>query len=160
MEEKTVDRYFSRKKLSLIKVSGLIIVLGLVSCGMVRDIFYPYGKTDWYSSLDEALKDEGDRPVLLFFHSEFECPYCQKVIEKVLTDPQFVERSKHFRCVHYNVQENQDLVRRFRISGHPAFLVLDKNEKVIDKQIGYNLRETLALLGRHSRTGKGLTGQY
>ncbi len=138
------------KILSSIKILGMLMILGMISCGLIRDIFYPFGTVDWYPNLEEAMKAEDDRPILLFFHSEFECPYCQKAIEKILPHPEFVEKSKHFRCVHYNIENAQDQVKRFKITSHPAFLILDKKGNVLEKVIGYDLHQTLVLLARHS----------
>ncbi|MFQ5647172.1 MAG: thioredoxin fold domain-containing protein [bacterium] len=128
----------------------ILLFLGMAGCGLIRDLFFPFGNIDWYSSLEKAMNAEGDRPILLFFHSEFECPYCQRVIAVILPNPEFVEKTRHFRCVHYNIHEaDRELIRRYRINAHPAFLIVDGSGNVMDKLTGFNLKGTLALLERH-----------
>ena len=141
--------FYKYEIISQIRIFSVIVILGMTSCGLIQDIFYPFGTIDWHSNLEEAKKAENERPILLFFHSEFVCPYCQKVIKNILPNPSFVEKSKYFNCVHYNIEEAPEQVRQFQISAHPAFLVLDKDGNVLDKTVGYDLHQTLNLMERY-----------
>ena len=77
-------------------------------------------------NFDELIKED---LTLVDFYADW-CGPCKMLI------PHLEELSKEYNIVKVNVDEFEDLARRFRIMSIPA-LFLFKNGEVIDNKIGY-----------------------
>ncbi|WP_424357172.1 thioredoxin fold domain-containing protein [Methanocella sp. MCL-LM] len=95
----------------------------------------------WLDNIDEAkdISRKTGKPILLFFHSEH-CSGCKAMIDKTLPDKNVVLHAGHrFVPAMFEIgeQKNKDLIARHAIEWTPTFLVMDNNNMVGYRMIGY-----------------------
>ncbi len=82
---------------------------------------------------------EVDKPVLISFWAEW-CSWCVKMDNEVLSDKEVIDFvSENFVPVKIDsdLPENRRLLILYQITGHPSFVILDKDGKFLGKAIGY-----------------------
>jgi thioredoxin-related protein len=82
---------------------------------------------------------EVDKPVLINFWAEW-CSWCVKMDKEVMSDGEVIDFvSENFVPVKIDsdLPENRRLLMLYRITGHPSFVILDKNGKFLGKAVGY-----------------------
>src|SRR5262245_6654258 len=99
----------------------LILFITLAFCGagcrtLARPVEYPTA-INWqpYEAGLARAKAEG-KPVLLLLGADW-CGPCHTFAAKVLSDPRVLEASKGFVMVHVNVDEREDLSKKYRRGG-------------------------------------------
>ncbi len=94
--------------------------------------------SDWYS-FEEGLKisKEENKPMFVFVASP-NCPFCAKMRDEVLSDPEVFEYiKKNFVPVYVDVSKDKTPIKVF---AYPAFVVI-YNEKIVDAWGGYAAKE-------------------
>lgn len=87
-----------------------------------------------YEDAVEAAKTEG-KDVYVLFGGE-DCPWCVKQ-KAVLQDSEVGESLSDFVVVHVDISSRRDLVARHRIRSIPVSMVVDADESVKKKAVGY-----------------------
>lgn len=82
---------------------------------------------------------EMDKPVLINFWADW-CIWCVKMDKEVMSDVEVIDFvSENFVPVKIDsdLPENRGLLMFYRITGHPSFVILDKNGRFRAKAVGY-----------------------
>lgn len=104
---------------------------------------------DYAAALAQARKH--GKLLLVEFYAGW-CPPCRLMEETTFKDPGVVELTRKVVPVHVDVDENEALAARFRVSGIPQAFIIAANGKVLARTEGYSdasqfrafLREGLA----------------
>ena len=115
---------------------------------LVAPVFAGEGWTTNYPKALEQAKTE-NKPILLDFTGSDWCGWCMKMKKETLDTPAFKQYAKQ-NLVLVEVdfpqnkpqtskvkEQNQGLSKQFKISGYPAFVLLDKDGKELGRQVGY-----------------------
>ena len=109
------------------------------------------GESGWttnYTKAVEQAKTE-NKAILLDFTGSDWCGWCMKMKKETLDTPAFKQYAKRNYVLvevdfpHNKPQsdvvktQNENLSKQFKISGFPAFVLLDKDGKELGRQIGY-----------------------
>lgn len=107
-------------------------------------------KVQWYQNYPDAVvaAKKANKPLLLLFTGTDWCVWCKKLDQEVLSTPEFAQNAAgSFIFVELDfpadtskkqefAQQNQELKRKFGITGFPTVVILDPNENFI-AQAGY-----------------------
>lgn len=103
--------------------------------------------TDYAKAVEQAGKE--NKVILLDFTGSDWCGWCMKMKQETLDTPAFKHYAKKNLVLvevdfpHNKPQtdavkkQNQELARKFKISGYPAFVLLNKEGKELGRQGGY-----------------------
>lgn len=149
-------------KKNLIKALISIIFLGFISAGHAAD--------EWSTDYSKALKtaSEKNMPLLLAFTGSDWCPPCMALEREVFSKKPFLEfASKNFVMVELDfpknkqipenlTKQNQSIASKYKVEGFPSIIIIDKNEKVLERMTGYeNYNSTMDFLKKAlKKTGK------
>lgn len=133
-------------------------VAGLVSPAQVSNIAVRAGAPTnaaqpalrWYDDLRPALLDAAMnyRPVLLLFTGP-DCPWCLRLKNEVLSDPDVELLLRKFTLVEMDVEQNRMDAMRYGARGVPAIVIMGADGVERDAVHGYAPKRTiLELLGR------------
>jgi thioredoxin-related protein len=115
---------------------GLFLVLGsisVVSSAQERIIkVVDLEITSYEDSL--VLAKNQDKKVLVFFSADY-CGWCKKQKDVFLESAVVDKINDYVIC--YVDMSKKDLVSKYNVRTIPAYFVIDKNEKIIKKNIGY-----------------------
>ncbi len=124
----------------------LRLVLGLVVLGV-----HAASAADWMTNYDDALAlaAKQDRMVLLDFTGSDWCPPCMKLHEDIFEKPEFAAFAKE-KLVPVMLdfprskkldpavkQQNEDLAKKYGVSGFPTLILLTPQGKEIERKVGY-----------------------
>lgn len=86
----------------------------------------------------DALKKakEHNKTIFAFFEADW-CSACKKMESETLSNNAVKEAIKEHILVIINVDRNRDLVRKYDMRAIPAYMILDKNEKVLKSDKGF-----------------------
>ena len=90
-----------------------------------------------FLSYDDALsiaRDEGKNVYVLFGGEN--CPWCHKQ-KDVIVMPSVAEALDDYVVCHVDISERKDLASRYRVRTIPASFVIDKDEKIEKRAVGY-----------------------
>ncbi len=98
--------------------------------------------TDFATGLDRA-RAEG-KPLLVTFVTDW-CAYCKKMDRATWRARAVVERMRDVIAVRIDAEESsarvgpsgEELARKYRVTGYPATVLLDANERTISRADGY-----------------------
>ena len=93
----------------------------------------------WTKNVDEAYKiaSESGRPLVIYATMN-RCPYCTKMKNNTLSDPQVIKQlNEGFIPVYLHVSENPKWVRRLRVKTFPTSLFLTPDGKIHERTTGY-----------------------
>ncbi|MBX3441706.1 MAG: thioredoxin family protein [Planctomyces sp.] len=97
----------------------------------------------WMKDLDAARAEAQrlDRPILVHFHAAW-CPPCLRMEKKVLNTPAVLDQIKSsVVAVKINIDDHQDLARRFEIDKLPADIFLEPDGKRLIESTGERTTE-------------------
>ncbi len=99
----------------------------------------------WSQSYDVGMKvaKMEQSPILLFFSASW-CPWCRKLEQGVLTQPQVTSELRRFICVKLDTDKNRDVARAYGITSLPRIIVVNTYGEIIGDWLGY--RETKEFL--------------
>jgi protein disulfide-isomerase len=104
-------------------------------------------KTNYAAALQKAQTE--NKAILLDFTGSDWCPWCIKMKHETLDTPMFKQYAeKNLVLVEVDFPnakpqsetlkaQNQNLKQKFQADGFPTFVILDKSEKVLGRQVGY-----------------------
>lgn len=82
-----------------------------------------------------VLAKDHDRDIVLLFTSD-NCPWCDKQ-KDVLTDPEVVAKLKNYVVCFVDLRKEKDIAKNYRVRSVPSYFLIDKEEKIIKKNVGY-----------------------
>lgn len=90
------------------------------------------------SSYSEALSKSGEygMPVLAIFGADW-CGWCKKMKSETLTDEQVKGMMMNYVVVHVDVDQDRSVSRKFGVSGIPAYVITNSQEKKLKNDAGY-----------------------
>lgn len=89
-----------------------------------------------------ALSNKTDKKVFVYFGAEW-CPYCKKM-EHLLAEKDVSKKLSDFVVLKLDKDLDLDLVERYNVKSIPHYMLIDKNENIIKKNVGYkNQKEFL-----------------
>jgi len=102
----------------------------------------------WSQSYDVGMKvaKMEQSPILLFFSASW-CPWCRKLEQGVLTQPQVASELRKFICVKLDVDKNRDVALAYGIASLPKVIVVNTYGEIIGDWLGYrDTKEFLQLI--------------
>lgn len=98
---------------------------------------------NWDYSLDESLNQAATKgkPIMIDFYGEH-CGWCKQLDKETFSAPKVNSLSKKFICVKIDGNKNPGLLKKYKISGFPTIIFLDKRGKEIERIIGYRDQAT------------------
>lgn len=96
-----------------------------------------------YLSYEDSLvlAKEQNKKVFVFFTGEF-CSWCQKQ-KDVLMEQKVLDSLKDHVVCFVDLLERKDLAKKYNVKSVPAYFVIDSNEKLIKKHVGYKTADDL-----------------
>jgi len=102
----------------------------------------------WSQSYDVGMKvaQMEQSPILLFFSASW-CPWCRKLEQGVLTQPQIASELREFICVKLDVDKNRDVALAYGITSLPKIIVVNTYGEIVGDWLGYrDAKEFLQLI--------------
>src|SRR5579871_4784311 len=96
-----------------------------------------HGPIAWKESLAEAQKIAAKEKKVIFidFWAEW-CGPCKQMLATTYKDKQVVSRSKQFVPVLINIDNHQDLAKKYSIEAIPTVIFMDAKGKVLTRSLG------------------------
>lgn len=116
------------------KIGIFVVLLVVLFCFMSIDAF----AINWRYNLSEALKTakSQQKPIMVDFYTEW-CGWCKKLDSDTYTDSAVKKLAEDFICVKLDGDKEQDLVRKYNISGYPTIIFLSPEGTVVKQFAGY-----------------------
>jgi hypothetical protein len=90
-------------------------------------------------SYDNALKLANEYPtrlIFIYFHKD-NCPYCTDMEEEVFTDSEVQKEIGRYILYECDAPAERALVKKYGITGVPAYRIIDGTERVVKAETGY-----------------------
>lgn len=93
----------------------------------------------WSQSYDVGMKvaQMEKSPILLFFSASW-CPWCRKLEQGVLTQPQVTSELRKLVCVKLDVDKNRDVSLAYGITSLPRIIVVNTYGEIVGDWLGYH----------------------
>jgi thiol:disulfide interchange protein len=158
----------TRKELSGIRKTGLIVALSAISIGGFATAFVlasragepryvPIEPTtdriNWqvsYEAAQTAARKSG-KPLMISFHAAW-CGVCKDMEGKTYPDARVVQEAKNFVPVKVDTDARMDVAQQFQVSALPTVLWLDGKGNLLGRVSGYYAPDEFADLMRKVRT--------
>jgi thioredoxin 1 len=163
MVNQAPNRGLAMKTENQLKTPGLwlghVLVAALVVAGcMGRNGLLPWSEPETKDSLEHvtsATFDErvlkSDKPVLVDFYAEW-CGPCKRLTPIM---EEFAAEHPEIRVVKVNVDDNQELAKRYKVTAMPTLLVV-RDGKVSSRSLGWVPKTKLAeMLASETANDKG-----
>lgn len=102
---------------------------------------------DTFSDYKEALAaaKKHNRPIFLYFGAEW-CGYCRKMKSETLSDAAVKEKlgKEYVTCI-IDTDKDRSTARKFKVSGIPAYMVIDSSETVIVRDSGFKSKDDMLM---------------
>ena len=97
--------------------------------------------TNYKDALDASKKY--NRPMFLYFGADW-CGFCKKLKAETLSDVEIKDKlSKEYVAYFVNVDKDRTTARKFKVSGIPAYMVVDSSETIIVRDSGFKSKEEM-----------------
>jgi thioredoxin-related protein len=95
------------------------------------------GSIQWRDSIDAAVADAKARGTyaMIYFENDW-CRFCKRLEAECWSDAEVVGRMNAFSPARVKFDENRVLASRYRVAGHPTFLLLDGDGREADRFTG------------------------
>lgn len=92
----------------------------------------------WLTSLDEGMKlaRQQSKPLVVDFFATW-CGPCRMLDEQTWPDPQVKQALADYVAVRLDTDKNQDLARKYEITGIPAIIFMDSAGSEKRRQVGF-----------------------
>lgn len=87
-----------------------------------------------YRDAMDLAKEQGRKVYVLFGGDH--CPWCQKQKDVLLKEDVIAALSGYVLC-YVDVSSDRDIARKYRIRTMPVNMVLDSDESIVKKSVGY-----------------------
>ena len=77
-----------------------------------------------------------NKPIFLYFYSDA-CHWCRKMKTETLDDPKVQAVLSNYVVYYVNTAKETSVARKYGVSGIPAYFIIDSNERVQKRGIGY-----------------------
>ncbi|WP_457601045.1 thioredoxin family protein [Hydrogenivirga sp.] len=120
-------------------------MLKLLTLMIIGISAFSYSQVEgWVTDFKEGIelaKSQG-KEVLIYFYGEH-CPYCLQMEEFVLGDPEVDSYIRErFVVVSLNINDSEELDRKFNVFGTPYFVVYDpESDRIVLRIFGSRERE-------------------
>ncbi|MBI3394687.1 MAG: thioredoxin fold domain-containing protein [Spirochaetia bacterium] len=132
------------RRRALVSIAG-VVMLVLLGFGPDEGQLRAGAPIQWQTDFNKALASaQGlDRPVMLDFFASW-CGYCRRLRKETYPSAEVTDEASKFVSVTINSEEQPSLARKYRVSGVPVIVFLDKNGSVLDRVDGFVDARTLA----------------
>lgn len=96
-----------------------------------------------FTNYTEALKaaKQLNKNMFIYFETDW-CGWCKKMKSEVLSDSEVKDKlNKNFIVCMINVDKDRQTARKFKASGVPTYLIVDKEESIIEKGSGFKTKD-------------------
>ena len=92
----------------------------------------------YFYDLDEAVSDARthNRDLYVMFYADW-CSWCKKMKAETLEDPNVSERLDRHSVALINTERFQALARRYRVTGIPVSLLMNKEGRTLKRKSGF-----------------------
>jgi uncharacterized protein YyaL (SSP411 family) len=94
---------------------------------------------NWRTDFDAARREaeQARKYRLLFFHTEW-CGYCRLMLERTFTDAGVIALvTEKFIPVKLDAEKEEELSRRYNITGYPTTVIIDPRDREVGRVAGY-----------------------
>jgi thiol:disulfide interchange protein len=99
-------------------------------------------KLSFFNNYQEALSasKKHNRPIFLYFETEW-CKWCKKMKSETLFDVDVENKltTEYITCI----VEDRTLLKKYKVSGVPSYLILDSSENVVMRDSGFKNKEEM-----------------
>ena len=98
-----------------------------------------------FTNYKEALEasKKYNRPMFLYFGADW-CGFCKKLKAETLSDAGIKDKlSKEYITYFVNVDKDRTTARKYKVSGIPAYMVVDSSETIIVRDSGFKSKEEM-----------------
>lgn len=160
--------------LNTLKALLLVGALSLSSQAWSASAFFD----ETFGNLQEELvtaKEQGKKGIFVFFHMD-ECPFCHRMRETIMTEPDVIELFKgQFLTFEVDIEGSSDMVdfdgskgtaqelseKKYRVRATPVMMVFDLTGKPILKYTGpTRTKEEFKLLAQYVMDGSYQTQSF
>ncbi|MCM8533669.1 MAG: thioredoxin family protein [Lentisphaeraceae bacterium] len=91
---------------------------------------------DWQKDYTKAMAVENKKPTLLYFTADW-CGPCKEMQKTTFKDESVVKELAQYNIIMIDYDKNEDLVKKYRVSGIPQFTLLNRFDEVVNQKSGY-----------------------
>lgn len=98
-----------------------------------------------FTNYKEALEasKKYNRPIFLYFGADW-CGYCKKMKAETFSDIEIKNKlSKEYITYFVNTDKDRITARKYKVSGIPAYMVVDSSETIIIRDSGFKNKEDM-----------------
>ncbi|MCB1176955.1 MAG: thioredoxin family protein [Leptospiraceae bacterium] len=99
--------------------------------------FSLFSEITWGPSFQTGLDSakEQKKPIIIDFYTDW-CGYCKVLENKIFPNPIVEKELNNFITIRINGDEHPEIADKYRVSGYPTILFLDKNGAYLDRITG------------------------
>jgi thioredoxin-like negative regulator of GroEL len=94
---------------------------------------------DWLDDYNEVVGKAGDEDqhIIALFYTDW-CQWCKVMQDSTFSDPQVIALNGRFVFLRVNAEVDTATANRFKISGYPTVVLLEKAGNEVDRILGYH----------------------
>lgn len=138
-----LDSIFKHTAMKLNKTSGKMAFIILMTFPLLFSTTIPANET-WHTSLPRAIRlaQKTSRPIVLDIYAPW-CPYCRKMQGEVYPSSSIKKLLDDFVLVRIDGEKNRPVSAKYRVTGFPTIVFLDKNGKKISINRGFTTKSAM-----------------
>ncbi|MCM8535406.1 MAG: thioredoxin family protein [Lentisphaeraceae bacterium] len=106
-----------------------LLLLSLILCTNLSAL-------DWQKDYAKAMAVENKKPTLLYFTADW-CGPCKEMQKTTFKDDSVIKELAQYNIIMIDYDKNEELVKKYRVSGIPQFTLLNRFDEIVNQKSGY-----------------------